>query len=509
MKFEQPDKPKTETALAADSKEKRAGKKNKKKSVLKPASLKVTDKKPSEPKSLRDTWEELITSKKKELEEEAPVKHTHEKPNKNKNKENKLEPSKETDEDKRPESTAEQPEDTGQIYEEFEIPLGENTEVEILLYPDSDEPYEVIKNDSQEEEDIAPDPAQTTRHKPAQAKPTITTLSPTESARELADTVQGETSGLEPELELKTTPTEPELSQATTVAATSLSVEEINSQILEAYQSGPSIDRNTEFIEAVGMPVYGAGAPPRIETSPSRGIYNSKNTSPIEDFDEQSQKRKVKKLKTEQKHQAKKIHNLEKTQHEFLSANTSDQTGAEYWRHKIDTSPAMHKAPEPSHSNVLTTAGHEQLLPPPMPLPPEKVSPKLEEKEEGLQLPPEHRLESSAWHNIEVDKKTGHAAEQPAVITYGEAFKREQRQETLMPDEPSEVAAASGQLAVDTIADIGTMPIPQNNQTIKKRTSLNAVENTVRLGQSMSNAGTLWLWLVLGFIIIAIIATAH
>lgn len=52
------------------------------------------------------------------------------------------------------------------------------------------------------------------------------------------------------------------------------------------------------------------------------------------------------------------------------------------------------------------------------------------EAEEALQLPPDHKLESSAWHNIEVDKKTGKAVENPT-LTYGEEFKHEQHQEQL------------------------------------------------------------------------------
>lgn len=53
-----------------------------------------------------------------------------------------------------------------------------------------------------------------------------------------------------------------------------------------------------------------------------------------------------------------------------------------------------------------------------------------DEVEEALQLPPDHKIESSAWHNIEVDKRTGKAVEDPTLV-YGEEFKHEQHQEQL------------------------------------------------------------------------------
>lgn len=50
--------------------------------------------------------------------------------------------------------------------------------------------------------------------------------------------------------------------------------------------------------------------------------------------------------------------------------------------------------------------------------------------EENAEIPDDHRVEKSAWLNIEVDKKTGKAVENPAV-EYGEEFKHEQHQEQL------------------------------------------------------------------------------
>jgi hypothetical protein len=61
------------------------------------------------------------------------------------------------------------------------------------------------------------------------------------------------------------------------------------------------------------------------------------------------------------------------------------------------------------------------------------------EPEEELEIPKEHRLEQSAWHAIEIDKKTGKAVEN-ASFGYGEAFRQEQHQEQLR----KEVAEAAG-----------------------------------------------------------------
>ncbi len=49
---------------------------------------------------------------------------------------------------------------------------------------------------------------------------------------------------------------------------------------------------------------------------------------------------------------------------------------------------------------------------------------------EQADVPPDRRVESSAWHRIEIDKKTGKAVEDPS-IAYGHEFQNEQHQEQL------------------------------------------------------------------------------
>jgi len=66
-----------------------------------------------------------------------------------------------------------------------------------------------------------------------------------------------------------------------------------------------------------------------------------------------------------------------------------------------------------------------------------------------LQPARDHHIEQSAWHNIEVDDKTGRAVEQPS-FSYGEAFQEEQKTEANAFHTDDGIASASGQLAVSS-----------------------------------------------------------
>ena len=65
---------------------------------------------------------------------------------------------------------------------------------------------------------------------------------------------------------------------------------------------------------------------------------------------------------------------------------------------------------------------------------------------EVLQLPPDHHLEKSTWHSIEVDR-SGRAVERP-VFNYGREFKREQQQE-LHTDDAKFKALSTGHIALN------------------------------------------------------------
>ena len=82
--------------------------------------------------------------------------------------------------------------------------------------------------------------------------------------------------------------------------------------------------------------------------------------------------------------------------------------------------PLIEKAPETNERQIAA--------------PPEQQA----DSPENVELPPDRRVETSAWHRIEVDKRTGKAVENPT-LAYGEEFQREQHQEQLR----KEIASAS------------------------------------------------------------------
>ncbi len=67
---------------------------------------------------------------------------------------------------------------------------------------------------------------------------------------------------------------------------------------------------------------------------------------------------------------------------------------------------------------------------------PEQVSQPVVEAE-PLAVAPEHRLQTSAWHTIEVDARTGRAVEKP-VFEYGHEYYREQAQENALGLPPAQ-----------------------------------------------------------------------
>lgn len=67
--------------------------------------------------------------------------------------------------------------------------------------------------------------------------------------------------------------------------------------------------------------------------------------------------------------------------------------------------------------------------------------------EEMYQTPKGSRYEKSAWHNIEVEEKTGKLVERPA-FEYGEAFHQEQQQERLARESKQVQSAAKVALAM-------------------------------------------------------------
>jgi hypothetical protein len=114
---------------------------------------------------------------------------------------------------------------------------------------------------------------------------------------------------------------------------------------------------------------------------------------------------------------------------------------------------------------------------------------------------PDHHFEQSAWHTIEVDSKTGRAAEQPS-FNYGPEFTHEQHQETI-GSEGEEVVAASGQLAVGTEAEVRASPSATPSSPVYEDPSLINQMNPFKNTSQMHLKTDLWLWIILLIVVIA------
>jgi len=80
--------------------------------------------------------------------------------------------------------------------------------------------------------------------------------------------------------------------------------------------------------------------------------------------------------------------------------------------------------------------------------------------QEQLAVPPEHRVEHSAWHSIEVDAKTGKPVENPA-LAYGHEYYRERAAEATPPGQhgmPSGSAAVPAAVEESKVAMAGLLP---------------------------------------------------
>jgi hypothetical protein len=118
-------------------------------------------------------------------------------------------------------------------------------------------------------------------------------------------------------------------------------------------------------------------------------------------------------------------------------------------------------------------------------------------------LPPlDHHFEQSAWHTIEVDSKTGQAAEQPS-FNYGSEFTHEQHQETIGSDD-DEIAVASGQLAVvGTDANVSaSQPTVASHSSSDESSIINQI-NPFKSTSQMNLRTDMWLWIILFLVVVA------
>lgn len=130
---------------------------------------------------------------------------------------------------------------------------------------------------------------------------------------------------------------------------------------------------------------------------------------------------------------------------------------------------------------------------------------------EQPELPPDRKVEASAWHRIEVDKKTGKAVENPT-LAYGEEFKHEQHQEQLrkLADE----ASMDSDKFREQYSPFQTLPTPGANasqQHPKKpqphgsRSSRDQVVQAARDMIQNANAVDAGLWVALFIVLLLII----
>jgi hypothetical protein len=140
---------------------------------------------------------------------------------------------------------------------------------------------------------------------------------------------------------------------------------------------------------------------------------------------------------------------------------------------------------------------------------------------EQLDIPPDHRLESSAWHTIEVDSRTGKPVENPT-FQYGHEYYRERAQEGTPTAQRN---AAAGEVALVAVAA---------EETTKSTTDTNAATQSGRIPDATtqgppiigsqaeantkqksaqkqsSTTGPLWPWLVaLVVIVICLVAVVR
>jgi hypothetical protein len=126
------------------------------------------------------------------------------------------------------------------------------------------------------------------------------------------------------------------------------------------------------------------------------------------------------------------------------------------------------------------------------------------------ELPSNREVQSSVWHRIEVDKKTGRAVETPT-LAYGEAFQQEQHQEIQQPLS-EDTTTVSGQPPVGPMAQVD-LPHPSSFSAKvepviapESQPTPNQTESTIRVRQSSPlNLTDLWLWIILIIVILAVV----
>lgn len=170
-----------------------------------------------------------------------------------------------------------------------------------------------------------------------------------------------------------------------------------------------------------------------------------------------SRDKEIKKLTTEHELAAERLTAMERTESTLLKLTEKPQSGI------------IESASSISQPEVMKQKIEAKSVAPP---PPEEVA----ISEATYAVGDDKRVETSAWHRYEVDKKTGKLIEQPEVA-YGQEFLKETRQEKLQREvaEP-QIAAQAGQTVLHA-----------NDQTVAKP-AVQATTNTSVSPQSLSQS---------------------
>jgi hypothetical protein len=126
---------------------------------------------------------------------------------------------------------------------------------------------------------------------------------------------------------------------------------------------------------------------------------------------------------------------------------------------------------------------------------------------EGVTVPPEHKMVSSAWHSIEMDKRTGRPVESPT-FAYGHEYYRERAHENRPSDQRNAAAggvalAAAASATDDRLSGQSVAPGSSKSYTPSTTTQRSAqnrrknMANTIR-GQLAKggNTGPIWPYLL-------------
>jgi hypothetical protein len=133
-------------------------------------------------------------------------------------------------------------------------------------------------------------------------------------------------------------------------------------------------------------------------------------------------------------------------------------------------------------------------------------------EERPLEMPPEHRLQTSAWHSIEVDTRTGKPVERPS-FEYGHEYYRERAQEA-GPKEQVNTAAGEAALVAAALASSTDAPggrdsanqpmLPPSAETHVTPQAV-ARQRARQAGSRLQTGGPIWPWAVALVVVVSLL----